>query len=90
MFPALYDAADDLQLRDSALRVLYYLAYKQLSPVEWRPVKHVALAAHLRISESTVERAIASLIRLGYLEVGTRTPGSPQVYRLVYSRKKVA
>lgn len=90
MYPSLYDAADDAELRDSALRVLYYLAYKQLDPVEWRAVKHLALATHLKLSVATIDRAIASLIQRGYLEAGTRTPGSPQVYRLIFSRTKVA
>lgn len=90
MFPSLYDAADDMELRDSALRVLYYLAYKQLSPVEWRAVKHYALATHLNLSLRTVDGAIASLIERGYLEAGSRTPGSPRLYRLVFSRSKVA
>jgi predicted transcriptional regulator len=86
MIPRLHDAARDRDLRDSALRVYLTLIY-DLSPVEWRPVKHLALAKHLEISESTIERAIASLLQRGYLEAGTRTPGSPQHYRLVYSRK---
>jgi hypothetical protein len=90
VFPALYDAAEDVELRDSALRVLYFLAYKRLSPVEWRPVKRLALSRDLHISERTIDDALSSLIQRGYLEAGKRVPGSPQTYRLVFSRTKVA
>lgn len=86
MIPRLEDAARDPTLRDSALRVYLTLVY-DLSPVEWRPMKRLALARQLDFSERTIDDAIASLIERGYLEAGTRVPGSPQSYRLVYSRK---
>jgi DNA-binding MarR family transcriptional regulator len=90
MIPRLRDAPLDQKLSPSAMRV--YLAFVtddelQLSPVEWTARKQEAIALRLRLSLRTVESAVASLIRLGYIEAGTRLPGSSQRYRLVYSRK---
>lgn len=86
MIPRLHDAARDASLRDSALRVYLTLLF-DLSPTEYRPVKQLALASQLHVSLRTIEDAMAQLIRRAYLEAGTRVPGSPQSYRLVYSRK---
>jgi predicted DNA-binding transcriptional regulator len=87
VIPRLSDARHDPELRDSALRV-YLCFIFDLSPVEWREKKVSVIALDTRLSERTVEGAIAQLIRRGYIEAGTRVPGSPQTYRLVWSAKQ--
>ena len=86
MIPRLADAKDDPALKDSALRVYLHLVY-DLSPVEWREMKNVALARRLNLSERTVEYAMSTLIHRGYIEAEKRMPGSPQTYRLIWSAK---
>lgn len=90
MLPPIRDVVLDRRLTPSEKDVYLTLRYVpefRLSPSEWKPAKHEALSKLLDISESTVARSIASLIQRGYLEAGTRKPGSPQEYRLVFSRK---
>ena len=65
----------------------------ELSPVQWREVKQVALCARLGYSERTIRDALdvlAVLAERGYLERDDdETPahaGSSRRFRLVYSR----
>lgn len=83
--PAFNDAKRDQALRGSPMMV-YLDLLDMLHPIEWRPVKQLALADRVGLSLATVERAIAVLVAQGYLERGPVTPGSPRSYRLVYSR----
>ena len=62
----------------------------ELSPVQWREVKQVALCARLAYSERTIRDALEVLAERGYLERDDdETPahaGSSRRFRLVYSR----
>lgn len=87
MIPRLAAAHADLNLHESALRVYLALVFDEdfrLSPGEFRSAKHAALAKRLKMGERTLDRAMADLIRWGYIQAGKRVPGSPQRYKLVY------
>ena len=85
MIPALEAAKDDQALRGSPIIVYLHLLY-ELDPVQWREVKHLALAARLEMHENTVSQALHLLTTRGWLERQHLTPGSPRRYRLVYSK----
>jgi hypothetical protein len=85
LVPRFEQARDDPELKNSTLRVYLHLVY-DLSPVEWRNIKLLALAKKLHVSERTIDSAMSALIRGGYIETRKRTPGSPQAYRLIWSR----
>ncbi len=84
--PAYDDARTDSQLLGHPLSVYLYLVHDYLSPVEWRPLKHEALALHCQCSTDTIARTLAVLSGLGYIERSECTPGEVRDYRLVYSR----
>lgn len=94
MLPPIRDVIRDRRLRGgSAIRVYLALRYDpqfRLAREAWKPVDQEALRVLLKVSLSTVERAIAVLIQEGYLASGTRVPGSPQHYKLVCPQRKVA
>lgn len=85
MIPALEAAKDDQALRGSPIIVYLHLLY-ELDPVQWREVKHLALAARLGMHENTVSQALNILTKRGWLERQALTPGVPRQYRLVYSK----
>jgi predicted ArsR family transcriptional regulator len=99
--PAYLDAVMDLDLSKVALGLylrLYHGSPSEqyrdaLSPVKWRPLKRIALANAMRVSEPTIKRAISDLLAAGYVErkradrVRGGTGGSgPRLYRLVHDR----
>lgn len=88
MIPAFNDAKDDHELRGSPLTVYLHLL-DELSPVQWRQLKQVALASRLGYSERTIRDALDVLAARGYLERDEDTPahaGTSRRFRLVYSR----
>jgi DNA-binding IclR family transcriptional regulator len=88
MIPAFDDAKHDRELRGSPLSIYLHLL-DELSPVQWREVKQLALCALLGYSESTAHRALELLTSRGYLERDESAAvkaGAATRYRLVYSR----
>jgi DNA-binding IclR family transcriptional regulator len=88
MIPAFADAKDDRELRGSPLTVYLHLL-DELSPVQWREVKQVALCHRLGYSERTIRDALDLLAERNYLERDADTPanaGTARRFRLVYSR----
>jgi hypothetical protein len=84
--PAYLDAIADRALIGFPLTLYAYLWHYVLDPVQFRPVKQLALAAHFGVDERTVRRAIATLLERQYLERGPVDPTEARTYRLVHSR----
>lgn len=87
MIPAIRQAINDPELKGS-LRVYLYLAEYVLDLVEYRPVKHVAVASPLKIHRTKVTRALQTLTEGGYLERadGPDDRSEVRLYRLRYTR----
>ena len=91
--PAYLESVYDSELRGlphSVYLVLYHGTPEEhyhdaLSPVSWRPVKHLALTSRFGCAESTMYLAIAVLLQRGYLE-RQRVASGPRLYRIVHSR----
>lgn len=90
MIPAYTDARRDPALHGTPLAVYLHLLHDVLDPVEFRPVKQLALASETKFSLRTIESAIALLLERRYIErEATHTTG-PRRYRLIYSRQTLA
>jgi hypothetical protein len=84
--PGYNDAVADLGLIGIPLSIYLHLYHNVLDPVQYRPVKQLALASLFKCSERSIERAIATLLERRYIELGPVRPTEVRVYRLVHSR----
>jgi hypothetical protein len=84
--PAYDDARVDSELIGHPLSVYLYLLHDYLTPVDWRPLKHEALAARCKCSTDTIARTLKVLVELRYIERTWARPGEVRTYRLVYTR----
>jgi DNA-binding IclR family transcriptional regulator len=92
MIPAFTDAKRDRALRGNPMTV-YLNLMDVLDPVEWRPIKRLALCAELEIGKTAVAEALDTLVSRGYVELDTSTragAGQPRRYRLYYRRHVTA
>lgn len=85
--PAYVEAVHDLELVGSPLGLYLRLYHDHLDAWEYRAVKQIVLATEMGCSEDTIERGIALLFRLRYLEREPRRFGEVCRYRLAHSRK---
>ena len=81
--PAFATAMQDRALRGHT-REVYLWLNEHLDLLTYRPIKHSAIEADLRVEDSTVFRALQLLLERGYLDRGGRE-GRLWTYRLVYS-----
>lgn len=77
-------------MQDRALRghprEIYLWLSERLDLVDFRPVKHAAIAYELKVSAMTVTTAMRLLITRGYIRSGERHgPRGERSYRLLYS-----
>lgn len=84
--PAYLEAIVDRSLIGFPLSLYAYLWHHVLDPVQFRPVKQLAVARQFQCDERTVRRAIATLLELRYLERGPVDVTEARTYRLVHSR----
>ena len=85
--PAFQDAKEDRDLRGSPMTVYLHLL-DVLHPMEWRELKQLALCQELKLSESTVIRALNTLAANGYIEreTGIVATNRARRWRLIYAR----
>jgi hypothetical protein len=84
--PAYLQAIADPDLVGLPLSIYAYLFHYVLDPVQFRPVKQLAIARQFHCDERTVRRAIATLLKHRYLERGAVDVTEARTYRLVHSR----
>lgn len=84
LIPAFHTAMRDPALRGHP-REVYVWLHEQLDVVEYRAVKHLALAEALAMKKQRVFDALTLLQSAGYLVRGERIDRL-WTYRLVYSR----
>jgi hypothetical protein len=88
--PAYLEAIADRALVGFPLSLYAYLWHHVLDPVQFRPVKQLAIASQFQVDERTVRRAITTLIERHYLEKGPVDVSEARTYRLIHSRAPVA
>lgn len=84
--PAYLEALVDRALTGFPKTLYAHLYHHVLEPVRFKPVKQAALVVEFKVGERTVRRAIATLVRRGYLERGPIDVTEARTYRLVHSR----
>jgi hypothetical protein len=85
--PAYLEAVHDLELTGRPLGLYLRLYHDHLDAWEFRAVKQIVLASEMDCSEDTIERGIALLHKLRYLEREPRKFGEVCRYRLAHSRQ---
>lgn len=83
MFPAFFNAMDDMELRGAPFHVYLYLA-KRLELMHFREVKLTEVAHEARVNERTAAWAIDRLRESGYIERGEKM-NRVWTYRLIWS-----